>query len=112
MRVSRYRFSTRTLIHCCGPSLTAAKMRGMAIEWYAWLWQTAARGTRAYQVGLLVLASSFSVQAQSKPDKDYLAYVVSESADKIALIRFGPNGARIDHQLDTGDMPVDIDGPK
>ena len=65
---------------------------------------------------LLVLfsfASSLSHRAlaQSKPNKDYLAYVVSESADKIALIRFGPNGARIDHQLDTGDMPVDIDGP-
>ena len=49
--------------------------------------------------------------AQTKPDKDYLVYVVSESADKIALVRLGPNGARIDHQLDTGDMPVDIDGP-
>src|SRR4029079_5368168 len=48
---------------------------------------------------------------QTKPDKDYLVYVVSESADKIALIRFGPNGARIDHQIETGDMPVDIDGP-
>lgn len=49
--------------------------------------------------------------AQTKPDKDYLVYVVSESADKIALVRFGPDGARVDHQLDTGDMPVDIDGP-
>jgi DNA-binding beta-propeller fold protein YncE len=48
---------------------------------------------------------------QTKPDKDYLVYVVSEAADKIALIRFGPKGARIDHQLDTGDMPIDIDGP-
>jgi len=63
---------------------------------------------------LFSLASSLSHRAlaQSKPDKDYLACVVSESAEKIALIRFGPNGARIDHQLDTGDMPVDIDGPK
>ena len=59
---------------------------------------------------LLVLCASTSL-AQTKPDKDYLVYVLSESADKISLIRFGPNGARIDHQLDTGDMPVDIDGP-
>ena len=51
------------------------------------------------------------VCSQTKPEKDYLIYVVSESADKIALVRFGPGGARIDHQLDTGDMPVDIDGP-
>lgn len=53
----------------------------------------------------------FGASAQPKPNKDYLVYVVSEAADKIALIRFGPGGARIDHQLDTGDMPVDIDGP-
>jgi DNA-binding beta-propeller fold protein YncE len=52
-----------------------------------------------------------SLHAQSKPSQDYLVYVVSESADKIALIRFGPNGARVDHQFATGDMPVDIDGP-
>ncbi len=60
-------------------------------------------------VALAVFATVAS--AQTKPDKDYLVYVVSESADKIALIRFGPKGARIDHELQTGDMPVDIDGP-
>jgi DNA-binding beta-propeller fold protein YncE len=61
-------------------------------------------------VALVFLIPTLSL-AQTKPDKDYLIYVVSESADKIALIRFGPNGARVDHQLETGDMPVDIDGP-
>ena len=59
----------------------------------------------------LALSAPLITLAQTKPDKDYLVYVVSESADKIALIRFGPNGARVDHQLETGDMPVDIDGP-
>lgn len=63
-------------------------------------------------LALVLLFSSYSSSfAQTKPDKDYLFYVVSESADKIALIRFGPNGARVDHDLQTGDMPVDIDGP-
>jgi DNA-binding beta-propeller fold protein YncE len=52
-----------------------------------------------------------AVVAQSKPDKEYFVYVLSEAADKISLIRFGPAGARIDHQLQTGDMPIDIDGP-
>jgi len=61
-------------------------------------------------LALVVLWPSHS-RSQTKPDKDYLVYVVSESADKIALIRFGPNGARVDHDLQTGDMPVDIDGP-
>jgi len=49
--------------------------------------------------------------AQSKPDKDYLVYVLSEAADRISLIRFGPSGARLEHQVPTGDMPIDIDGP-
>src|SRR5574341_870470 len=49
----------------------------------------------------IAIVSSIAT-AQTKPDKDYLVYVVSESADKIALIRFGPNGARVDHQVDTG----------
>ena len=60
---------------------------------------------------LLVAAPAASLHAQVKPDRDYLVYVLSESADKIALVRFGPDGARIERQVDTGDMPVDIDGP-
>lgn len=60
---------------------------------------------------ILFVLCSASVRSQLKPEKDYLVYVVSEAADKIALIRFGPKGARIDRELLTGDMPVDIDGP-
>jgi DNA-binding beta-propeller fold protein YncE len=69
------------------------------------------RPTIALLALALALFAALTTSAQTKPDKDYLAYVVSESADKIALIRFGPNGARVDHDLQTGDMPVDIDGP-
>jgi DNA-binding beta-propeller fold protein YncE len=57
------------------------------------------------------LAVAPTALAQSKPDKDYLVYVLSEAADKISLIRFGPAGARVDHEVATGDMPIDIDGP-
>jgi len=59
-------------------------------------------------LGALCPASS---RSQTKPDKDYWLYVLSESADKISLVRFGPDGFRIERQIDTGDMPVDIDGP-
>ena len=38
-------------------------------------------------------------------------YVLSEAADKISLVRFGPGGARLDHEVPTGDMPIDIDRP-
>lgn len=36
---------------------------------------------------------------------------MSESADLITLIRFGSSGARLDHALKTGLMPVEINGP-
>src|SRR5262245_34960090 len=49
--------------------------------------------------------------AQTKPEKEYLVYVLSEAADKISLVRFDGTKATIDHQVDTGDMPIDIDGP-
>jgi DNA-binding beta-propeller fold protein YncE len=60
---------------------------------------------------IVLAAVSPAALAQSKPDKDYLVYVLSEAADKISLLRFGPGGARIDHEVPTGDMPIDIDGP-
>jgi len=58
-----------------------------------------------------LLAGAPAASAQTKPDKDYLVYVLSEAADKISLVRFGPGGARVDHEVPTGDMPIDIDGP-
>ena len=59
----------------------------------------------------LVLLLPSLLQAQAKPEKEYLFYVLSEAADKISLVRFGPDGIRVDHEIATGDMPVDIDGP-
>jgi DNA-binding beta-propeller fold protein YncE len=48
---------------------------------------------------------------QQSAKQDYLVYVVCESADKIALIRFGPKGAKVEQLIETGPMPSDIDGP-
>src|SRR4029078_5219776 len=68
-----------------------------------------------YQTAFLILAlialCPALTKSQTKPAKEYLVYVLSEAADKITLVRFGPGGARIDHEIDTGDMPIDIDGP-
>jgi DNA-binding beta-propeller fold protein YncE len=43
--------------------------------------------------------------------RTYFVYVASEAADRITLVRFGPDGAAIDHEIPTGMMPTDIDGP-
>jgi DNA-binding beta-propeller fold protein YncE len=45
------------------------------------------------------------------PDRDYLVFVGSEATDKIALVRFGPGGARVERESMTGIMPADVDGP-
>jgi len=67
---------------------------------------------------LIFLALGFSVRAQTsptpspgRPAQDYLVYVVCESADRIMLIRFGPGGARVESQMRTGLMPMDVNGP-
>jgi len=64
-----------------------------------------------FSILLVLFLCPTLLRAQAKPDKEYLVYVLSEAADKISLVRFGPEGIRIDHEIDTGDMPVDIDGP-
>jgi len=58
-----------------------------------------------------LLAFRSSLFAQKAPEQDYLVYALSESADKITLIRFGPQGARIEREFTTGVMEPDIDGP-
>ncbi len=58
-----------------------------------------------------LLASTPSASAQKIVEQDYLVYVLSEAADKIALIRFGPGGAKIEREFTTGLMEPDIDGP-
>ena len=49
------------------------------------------------------------LQAQRSPE--YLVYVASEAADTITLVRFSPGSGRVDHEVPTGVMPADIDGP-
>ena len=65
----------------------------------------------AFVVLSLIALCPVFLRAQAKPGKEYLFYVLAEAADKIALVRFGPGGVRVDHEINTGDMPVDIDGP-
>jgi DNA-binding beta-propeller fold protein YncE len=65
---------------------------------------------------LIALAIVSVAVVRLKPDATYdsatyLVYVASEAADKISLVRFGPQGGRVDREFTTGIMPTDIDGP-
>ncbi|MGH9336443.1 MAG: YncE family protein, partial [Vicinamibacteria bacterium] len=60
---------------------------------------------------LALILLSRSLWAATDPPLDYLVWVVSESSDTISLVRFGPSGVRVDREIETGLMPVDLDGP-
>ncbi len=47
----------------------------------------------------------------AQPTSDYLLFTVAESADQLALVRFGPDGLRIERQQRVGMMPTEINGP-
>jgi len=80
--------------------------------------RTARALRRACAVSIIFLTSAIASpkktarQPQSlAPTQDYLVYVVCEAADKLVLVRFGPQGIRIDHETHIGLMPMDINGP-
>lgn len=71
-------------------------------------------------VALLTCAPVSLAGAQAKPSapaqpapptQDYLVFTVAESADQLALVRFGPKGARVERQQRVGMMPTEINGP-
>jgi len=49
--------------------------------------------------------------AKQSVAKDYLVFVVCESADKLMLLRFSHDKLRVERQTRVGLMPMDINGP-
>ena len=45
------------------------------------------------------------------PRSEYRVFVVSESSDDVALVRFGPAGAEVERSFKTGLIPTEINGP-
>lgn len=87
-------FPSRTLISCCAMAATLCSVRVALSQQQATASPTA-----------------LSTTDVKPPTQDYLVYVVSESADKITLLRFGPHGIVKEHETHIGVMPVDINGP-
>jgi DNA-binding beta-propeller fold protein YncE len=57
------------------------------------------------------LCVGVSAGAQSAPTRDYLVMVASESVDRVALVRFGPNGTTIEREKYVGWSPTEVAGP-
>ncbi|MGH7672170.1 MAG: YncE family protein [Gemmatimonadales bacterium] len=65
---------------------------------------------RAFCLATWALAATAAARAQS-PGLDYLVWVASEATDRIALVRFGEAGARVEREFTIGLLPTDPDGP-
>lgn len=46
----------------------------------------------------------------TRPNFRYWAFVANESSDLVSLVRFGPDGAALERDLEVGIMPADLDG--
>lgn len=45
------------------------------------------------------------------PTREYFAYVLSEAVDEVAIVRFGPGGAKVEQSFGIGMSITDPDGP-
>src|SRR5690606_7569325 len=45
------------------------------------------------------------------PDREYRVFVGSEATDRVALVVFGPDGARVEREFSVGILPTEADGP-
>ena len=67
-------------------------------------------------LGLLLVTGAYAsvarLGAQGRaPDGEYLVFVASEGNDRIALIRFGPAGAKVERDHRMGINPTELLGP-
>jgi DNA-binding beta-propeller fold protein YncE len=69
------------------------------------------RRVLAALLGWSALAAAGSQTAPAPPDRDYFVFVASESVDRVALIRFGPGGAKIERERYVGLVPTEVAGP-
>ena len=56
-------------------------------------------------------ACGSSVLAAQPPERTYHVWVAAEAVDRLALVRFGPGGARVEREVGVGRNLLDPDGP-
>jgi DNA-binding beta-propeller fold protein YncE len=62
-------------------------------------------------IALAIALGCLDLALFAAPAREYALYVASEAADKITVLRFDGSTLRVDRELGTGVMPVEIDGP-
>ena len=92
-----------------GPQrVNSARTLSLLAELTAWgSWLMARGGLLALGFGLIHPASA---QSPSPPTKSYLFFIASEANDQIALVRFGPRGALVEHRTPLKLVPGDPAG--
>ena len=104
----------RRVASCCVGAVRVVAM--LTIFGTALSAQSAIVGTALSAQGVQTTASRSSATLTPTPPvqpplRDYLVLVASESVDRIALIRFGPNGAAIERERYVGFVPTEVAGP-
>jgi DNA-binding beta-propeller fold protein YncE len=62
-------------------------------------------------VALSGCAAGAAARSAPSPEREYAAYVVSESADRVARVVYGPAGARVERERSVSTRPHEMDGP-
>ena len=57
------------------------------------------------------VCGSSALAAQPWPERTYYVWVAGEAVDRLALVRFGPGGARVEREVGVGRNILDPDGP-
>ena len=68
-------------------------------------------GLGVFGAGLSAEEPRGEVPSGQDPEATYWIYVLAESADRIHRIRFGPEGAEVEHSVPIGMFPVTMEGP-
>ncbi len=71
------------------------------------------RARTSWMAGVVAaaLARPLGAATPVPPDRNYFVFVASEGNDRIALVRFGPAGVKIERQRQIGTNPTELAGP-
>ena len=59
----------------------------------------------------LTTAATVPVSRAAAQQQDYYVFVASEAVDRVAVVRFGAAGAKVEREIAVGIMPTEPDGP-